>query len=128
MSAQLNELRMQLERLDYESKEGVITVDILREQNQDLTNELEELKKTILELRSIQKDSSVEDKEKKKAEKMALMMAQFDTVRYKQFCIESWAYSFKCFCSRASSLRKRKRSVPPSPSLMLLTRMRALAP
>jgi kinesin family protein 5 len=80
MSAQLNELRMQLERLDYESKEGSITVDILREQNQDLTNELEELKKTITELRSTQKDSFAEDKEKKKAEKMAMMMAQFDTV------------------------------------------------
>jgi kinesin family member 5 len=82
MSGQLNELRMQLERLDYENKEGSITMDILREQNQDLTSELEELKKNIIELRSTQKDSSAEDKEKKKAEKMAMMMAQFDTVGF----------------------------------------------
>lgn len=80
MSSQLNELRLQLERLDYDNKEGSITIDILKEQNQDLTNELEELKKTIEGLKSIQKDLSAEDKEKKKAEKMAMMMAQFDTV------------------------------------------------
>ncbi|KAF8495611.1 kinesin heavy chain [Gautieria morchelliformis] len=79
MSSQLNELRLQLERLDYDNKEGSITVDILKEQNQDLTNELEELKKTIEGLKSMQKDLSAEDKEKKKAEKMAMMMAQFDT-------------------------------------------------
>lgn len=82
MSAQLNELRMQLERLDYENKEGAITADTLKEQNADLVNELEELKKTIQDLRSMLKDPSAEDKERKKAEKMAQMMAQFDTVCY----------------------------------------------
>jgi len=80
MSTQLNELRLQLERLDYDNKEGVISLDILREQNQDLQHELDELRKNIVELKSSQKDSSAEDKEKKKAEKMALMMAQYDTV------------------------------------------------
>ena len=80
MSSQLNELRLQLERLDYDNKEGSITIDILKEQNQDLTNELEELKKTVEGLKLMQKDLSAEDKEKKKAEKMAMMMAQFDTV------------------------------------------------
>ncbi|THH16352.1 hypothetical protein EW146_g4278 [Bondarzewia mesenterica] len=79
MSAQLNELRLQVERLDYDNKEGVITIDILKEQNLDAKNELEELKKTIAELRASQKDISTEDKEKRKQEKMALMMAQFDS-------------------------------------------------
>ncbi|KAA1471145.1 kinesin heavy chain [Dentipellis sp. KUC8613] len=79
MSAQLNELRLQVERLDYDNKEGVITIDILKEQNLDSKNELEELKKTIADLKSSQKDVSTEDKEKRKQEKMALMMAQFDT-------------------------------------------------
>ncbi|KAG8759082.1 hypothetical protein FRC14_006704 [Serendipita sp. 396] len=78
MSSQLNELRLQLERLDYDSKESGIAMDILKEQNADLNTDLEELRKTIEELRLNQKDSSVEDKEKKKAEKMALMMAKFD--------------------------------------------------
>lgn len=80
MSSQLNELRLQLERLGYDSKESVIAMDILKEQNADLTRDLEELRKTITELRMAQKDSSIEDKEKKKAEKMAMMMAKFDTV------------------------------------------------
>lgn len=80
MSSQLNELRLQLERLEYDSKESVIAMDILKEQNTDLTNDLEELRKTITELKSNQKDASAEVKEKKKAEKMAMMMAKFDAV------------------------------------------------
>ena len=80
MSGQLNELRLQVERLNYDSKESGITIDILKEQNEDAKGELEELKKTISELRTSQKDASAEDKEKKKQEKMAMMMAKFDTV------------------------------------------------
>ncbi|KAF9075279.1 kinesin heavy chain [Rhodocollybia butyracea] len=78
MSSQLNELRLQVERLDYDNKEGVITIDILKEQNVDAKNELEELKKQISDLKVSQKDASSEDKEKRKQEKMALMMAKFD--------------------------------------------------
>ncbi|KAH7871830.1 kinesin heavy chain [Lentinula edodes] len=78
MSSQLNELRLQVERLDYDNKEGVITIDILKEQNVDAKSELEELKKQISELKVSQKDASTEDKEKRKQEKMALMMAKFD--------------------------------------------------
>jgi kinesin family protein 5 len=80
MSSQLNELRLQVERLDYDNKEGVITIDILKEQNQDARNELEELKKTIAELKTTKKDATVEDKERRKQEKMAMMMAKFDAV------------------------------------------------
>ncbi|KZT67729.1 kinesin-domain-containing protein [Daedalea quercina L-15889] len=78
MSGQLNELRLQVERLDYDNKESVITIDILKEQNQDAKAELDELKKSILELKASQKDASAEDREKRKQEKMALMMAKFD--------------------------------------------------
>ncbi|KAJ3551915.1 hypothetical protein NM688_g4433 [Phlebia brevispora] len=78
MSGQLNEFRLQVERLDYDNKESIITIDILKEQNQDAKSELEELKKTISELKASQKDASAEDKEKRKQEKMALMMAKFD--------------------------------------------------
>ena len=81
MSVQLNELRLQVEKLEFDNKESVITVDILKEQNGDARNELEELKRIITELKSSQKDPSAEDKEKKKQEKMALMMAQFDMAR-----------------------------------------------
>jgi len=80
MSGQLNELRLQVERLNYDSKESGITIDILKEQNEDAKAELEEFKKTISDLRSSQKDASADDKEKRKQEKMAMMMAKFDTV------------------------------------------------
>ena len=80
MSAQLNDLRLQVERLDYDNKEGSITIDILKEQNQDATRELEELRQAIADLKTNQKDASSGDKEKKKQEKMALMMAKFDAV------------------------------------------------
>ena len=81
MSGQLNELRLQIESLDYDNKERVITIDMLKEQNQDAKVELEELRKTIAEMKAAQKDASAEDKEKRKQEKMALMMAKFDAVR-----------------------------------------------
>lgn len=95
MSGQLNELRLQVERLNYDSKEGSITIDILREQNEDAKAELEELKKTISDLRSSQKDASVDDKEKRKQEKMAMMMAKFDTVSFLHY---SFQISYWCCC------------------------------
>lgn len=86
MATQISELRLQLERVGYENKEGLITIDIIKEQNQDLTQELEDLRKSIVELRTTSKDSSAEDKEKKKAEKMAMMMAKFDAVSNSDMC------------------------------------------
>jgi hypothetical protein len=38
------------------------------------------VRKQISELKTAQKDASAEDKEKRKQEKMAMMMAKFDTV------------------------------------------------
>ena len=73
-------MRLQVERLDYDNKEGAITIDILKEQNQDASRELEELRQAIADLKANQKDPSTEDKEKKKQEKMALMMAKLDAV------------------------------------------------
>jgi len=104
MSAQLNELRLQLERLDYDNKESIITIDILREQNQDAKNELDELKKIITDLRSAQKDASAEDKEKRKQEKMALMMAKFDAVGHFLICAEHRVIHFRF--SKGHSRRK----------------------
>jgi len=80
MSTKLNELRLQVERLDYEAKEGTITIETLREQNNDTTTELETLKKQLADLKLAQRDASADDKEKRKQEKMAMMMAKFDTV------------------------------------------------
>ncbi|KAM0745937.1 kinesin heavy chain [Meredithblackwellia eburnea MCA 4105] len=79
MTGELSELKLQLERLVYESKEAAITTDAMREQNTDLAAELEDLRKSMSELKVTQKTVSQEGKEKKKAEKMAAMMAGLDT-------------------------------------------------
>lgn len=44
MASELNELKLQLEKVTYDNKEGAITVDSLREANIELNNELEALK------------------------------------------------------------------------------------
>ncbi|RUS24034.1 hypothetical protein BC938DRAFT_474227, partial [Jimgerdemannia flammicorona] len=78
MTGELNELRLQLQKVSYESKENAITIDSYKETNQELNAELEELKKQLFDLRVAQKESADGEKEKKKAEKMAAMMANFD--------------------------------------------------
>ncbi|POW16535.1 hypothetical protein PSTT_01314 [Puccinia striiformis] len=79
MAGDLNELRLQVEKLTYENKEALILGDATREQNNDLSNELEELKKTIVELKATQKSLNDEGKQRKKAEKMAVLMAGFES-------------------------------------------------
>lgn len=75
MTAELNEIKLQLERVTYEHKEAGITMDILKEQNADLTNELEELRKTLTSSASAaakgadaptQLDPEAENRERKK--------------------------------------------------------------
>lgn len=78
MTSELSNLRLQLQKISYESKENAITVDSLKEANQELISELEELKKSLVEMRLAQKEVVQSDKEKKKAEKMAQIMSGFD--------------------------------------------------
>ncbi|KAG9295474.1 hypothetical protein G9A89_013503 [Geosiphon pyriformis] len=75
MASELSELKLQLEKVTYDNKESAITVDSLREANIELTLELEQLKKSLLELKISQKEG---DKEHKKQEKMAQMLAELD--------------------------------------------------
>jgi len=85
MSSEINEMKLQLERVSYEHKESAITMDILKEQNTDLTQELEELRKSLQDSsrgvgggRDDAQDPNQEEKQRKKAEKMAKMMADFN--------------------------------------------------
>lgn len=75
-----NEVKMQLERLAFENKEAQITMDGLKDANSELTTELDEVKQQILDIKMSAKETSavLDEKEKKKAEKMAKMMAGFD--------------------------------------------------
>lgn len=47
MITELNDLKVQLEKVTYDNKESAITMDSLREANIELTNELDTLKVTI---------------------------------------------------------------------------------
>ncbi len=80
LNSQVNELKMQLERVAFESKEAAITMDGFKEANSELTVELDEVKQQLLDARMSAKESTValDEKEKKKAERMAQMMAGFE--------------------------------------------------
>ena len=80
LGTEMNELKMHLERLAFEGKEVSITMDSLKEANSELTAELDEIKQQLLDARMSAKDSSsvLDEKQKKKAERMAQMMAGFD--------------------------------------------------
>lgn len=80
LSGEVNELKMQLERIAFESKEALITMDGLKEANSELTAELDEVKQQLLDAKMSARDNGtvLDEKEKKKAERMAQMMAGFD--------------------------------------------------
>ncbi|KAL8902846.1 MAG: hypothetical protein Q9207_004335 [Kuettlingeria erythrocarpa] len=80
LGAEVNELKMQLERVYFEGKEASITMDSLKEANSELTSELDEVKQQLLDIRISAKEnhSGLDEKERKKAERMAQMMSGFD--------------------------------------------------
>lgn len=80
LSTELNELKMQIEKLNFEGKEGQITMDGLKDANAELTAELDDVKQQLLDARTNAKESTAaqDEKKKKKAEAMAQMMAGFD--------------------------------------------------
>ncbi|KAI9737449.1 MAG: Kinesin heavy chain [Cirrosporium novae-zelandiae] len=80
LNTEVNELKMQLEKVSFESKEALITMDGLKEANTELTVELDEIKQQLLDVKMSAKETSaaLDEKERKKAERMAKMMAGFD--------------------------------------------------
>ncbi|TLS28695.1 hypothetical protein PpBr36_01272 [Pyricularia pennisetigena] len=80
LMSEQNELKLQFERINFESKEAQITMDALKEANAELTTELDELKQQLLDVKMNAKESgaALDEKEKRKAEKMAKMMAGFE--------------------------------------------------
>lgn len=80
LTTETNEFKMQLERLSFESKEAQITMDALKEANSELTTELDDVKQQLLDIKMNAKETGAafDEKEKRKAEKMAKMMAGFD--------------------------------------------------
>ncbi|EMD00528.1 hypothetical protein BAUCODRAFT_28874 [Baudoinia panamericana UAMH 10762] len=73
-------LRMQVEKINFETKEASITMDSLKEANAELTAELDDVKHQLLDAKMSAKESSaqLDEKERLKKERMAQMMAGFD--------------------------------------------------
>lgn len=80
LTSEINDFKMQLERLSFEGKEAQITLDGFKEANSELTAELDEVKQQLLDAKISARETSavLDEKEKRKAEKMAKMMAGFE--------------------------------------------------
>jgi kinesin family protein 5 len=71
---------MQLDRVKFDMKEEVISMDSLKEANAELTAELDEVKQQLLDVRTAAREggTGLDEKERLKRDRMATMMAGFD--------------------------------------------------
>jgi kinesin family protein 5 len=79
LNGQVNDLRMKVEKLDFETKESEMTIDSLKESNADLELQIEMLQKQVTELQ-VKKALEEEEPsfERRKDEMMKAMMTQLD--------------------------------------------------
>ncbi|RMZ92214.1 hypothetical protein DV736_g518, partial [Chaetothyriales sp. CBS 134916] len=80
MQDRLNKAEMEVQKLSFQSKEDTITMDSLKEANAELEAELVATKQQLLQLKMTAKETSaaLDDKDRRKSEKMAKMLAGFD--------------------------------------------------
>ena len=80
LQSETETLRMQVEKIEFETKEASITMDSLKEANAELTQELDDVKHQLLDAKMSAQESSalLDEKDKLKKERMAQMMAGFD--------------------------------------------------
>jgi kinesin family member 5 len=80
MAEQLNRAQMDLQKVSFQSKEDHITMDGLKEANAEMEAELVSVKQQLLDIRMSAKETSavLDEKDRKKQERMAKMMAGFD--------------------------------------------------
>ncbi|KAF7510163.1 hypothetical protein GJ744_007062 [Endocarpon pusillum] len=76
----LNKARIDLEKVSFQSKEDHITMDGLKVVNSELEAELQSVKQQLLNVRMSAKETSAvfDEKDRRKQERMARMMAGFD--------------------------------------------------
>jgi kinesin family protein 5 len=80
MTDRLNKAEMELQKLSFQSKEDIITMDSLKEANSELETELISVKQQLLDVKMSARETSavLDEKDRKKQERMATMMAGFD--------------------------------------------------
>jgi len=77
LSNAVTEVKLNLERVNHESKEAYINLDDLKEQNRLLTEQIDSLKKMIMELEESKRGDG--NKERVRQERVTKMMAELDT-------------------------------------------------
>jgi kinesin family member 5 len=77
MQDRLNKSQMELQKLSFQSKEDSITMDSLKEANSELESELLSVKQQLLDLKMNDTTAVLDEKDRKKKEKMASMLAGF---------------------------------------------------
>ena len=80
MTDRLNKAEMELQKILFQSKEDTITMDSLKEANSELEGDLVLVKQQLLDVRMSARETSavLDEKDRKKQERMAKMMAGFD--------------------------------------------------
>jgi kinesin family member 5 len=80
MQDKLNKTQMELQKLSFQSKEDTITMDSLKDANGELESELQSVKQQLLDLKMSAKETNavLDEKDRKKQERMAKMLAGFD--------------------------------------------------
>ena len=80
MTEKLNKAEMELQKISFQSKEDTITMDSLKEANSELESELVSIKQQLLDVKMSARETSaaLDEKDRKKQERMAKMMAGFD--------------------------------------------------
>src|SRR5277367_2913515 len=80
MTDRLNKAEMELQKLSFQSKEDTITMDSLKEANSELEAELISVKQQLLDVKMSARETSavLDEKDRKKQERMATMLAGFD--------------------------------------------------
>ena len=80
MTDKLNKTQMELQKLSFQGREDQITMDSLKEANSELETELVSVKQQLLDLKMSAKETTavLDEKDRKKQERMAKMLAGFD--------------------------------------------------
>lgn len=80
LAEKLNKSQLELQKLSFQSREDGITMDSLKEANSELEVELVSVKQQLLDLKMNAKETSaiLDEKDRKKQEKMVRMLAGFD--------------------------------------------------
>lgn len=80
MVDKVNKTQMELQKLLFQSKEDAISMDSLKDANTELESELVSVKQQLLDLKMSAKETSavLDEKDRKKQERMSKMLAGFD--------------------------------------------------